>query len=1193
MPYTDESKLMATGQDAPHDTSTQLCFDPPEGPFGDDNVVKGSIGHQGDEDWIVIKLTEGHKYTITVKANGEKGLKDPVLKLMDSKGGVIEMNDDKNALKGDLSSEIKDFMPETGTGTQVYYISVSGYTDNPGAMNYDNSTTMDDDEGAYMVEVEGVAVLPVGQGGDIEASGDAAHKLVGTDNAEKIVGMGGDDTLEGRGGDDELHGGGGNDLLIGGKGADTLRGGMNDDGGDTISYEGSTAGVTINLRDGTAMGGDAEGDDIGADIENVMGSMYDDMITGTDLVNVGNSLWGLGGMDRLYGGEGNDKLYGGAGDDMLDGGDEDDELEGGYGADVLTGGRGADTASYASSMMGVTVRLHSGQAMGGDAEGDTWGDMTTEEYSVPAEDPEDPPTTVSETVPDIIHLKGSNHIDILAGDGRDNHIWGGGGDDRLYGGPLGGDDKLYGQGGNDTLFGGKGKDMLDGGSGNDVFWGNGGEDTYVGGTGNDTFHVGVKVDANGEGTGEAEDIVTEMADTGDMKYGNDTISFAKSAFGIGVSDAPYDMATYADNVENIVGSPEDDYIDGADDMPNHIEGGDGADELDGGDGAGDTVSYENSDRRVRVSLDNTGADANPSGGHATGDDLSNFENIKGSAYGDILSTATEADGEYTTSTIWGLGGDDSLTGGDGNDTLVGGAGGDELDGGETQDSNRGPSSQVNTLSYAGSDAAVTVNLATASASGGHADGDEIETYEYLDPGANLDSTTDDKEFDIATFRNVTGSDHNDHLSGDRFNNDLSGGKGDDTLRGGDGSDKLTGGEGADNMDGGKDTGADRSVTDWSWADGDWAVYRGAAAGVTVNMATSMGTGGEAMGDTLKNIEVVWGSQKGDDTFIAGPGPDIFHGDDHGKNGDTVSFEASKHGVNVSLATDNSNEGYTGADADAGSMPDEWTPPTVMYNHDGEAVQVGTTTPTPVVPGIHADGRQAGTGGDDASNKGYQVGDLYGGIENLTGSSLADTLTGNDQANTLKGGAGNDMLSGGDNPESTMDKLYGGAGNDELNGEEGADILMGGDGNDTLTGGDGADTINGGAGDDELTGDSENDIFVFAPGHGSDVITDFAEGTNGTGGDKIDLQAFDLTAEDLKAPGVITVRAGNIIINLEGHGGGRITLQDVPDLDMLDTEANDANTADDPENTIGTLSEFKDANNNGVIDEGDVDGIFIL
>ena len=113
-------------------------------------------------------------------------------------------------------------------------------------------------------------------------------------------------------------------------------------------------------------------DVLGEDIENVIGSMHDDMLTGTDNVNVGNSLWGLGGADSLYGREGPDMLYGGAGDDMLSGGDEGDTLEGGPGADELTGGLGADTASYASSMMGVTVRLHASQAMGGDAEGDTW-----------------------------------------------------------------------------------------------------------------------------------------------------------------------------------------------------------------------------------------------------------------------------------------------------------------------------------------------------------------------------------------------------------------------------------------------------------------------------------------------------------------------------------------------------------------------------------------------------------------------------------------------------------------------------------------------------------------------------------------------------------------------------------------------------------------------------------------------------
>ena len=68
-----------------------------------------------------------------------------------------------------------------------------------------------------------------------------------------------------------------------------------------------------------------------------------------------------------------------------------DELEGGPGADTLTGGLGADTASYASSMMGVTVRLHASQAMGGDAERRYWGDTVTVEYTMPAEEDERSP----------------------------------------------------------------------------------------------------------------------------------------------------------------------------------------------------------------------------------------------------------------------------------------------------------------------------------------------------------------------------------------------------------------------------------------------------------------------------------------------------------------------------------------------------------------------------------------------------------------------------------------------------------------------------------------------------------------------------------------------------------------------------------------------------------------------------------
>ena len=62
-------------------------------------------------------------------------------------------------------------------------------------------------------------------------------------------------------------------------------------------------------------------------------------------------------------------------------------------------------------------------------------------------------------------------------------------------------------------------------------------------------------------------------------------------------------------------------------------------------------------------------------------------------------------------------------------------------------------------------------------------------------------------------------------------------------------------------------------------------------------------------------------------------------------------------------------------------------------------------------------------------------DTLTSIENLTGSSYADTLTGNGLANVLAGGDGGDVLKGN-------------AGSDTLDGGTGADRMFGGSGNDT-------------------------------------------------------------------------------------------------------------------------------------------------
>ena len=165
-------------------------------------------------------------------------------------------------------------------------------------------------------------------------------------------------------------------------------------------------------------------------------------------------------------------LYGLDGNDELDGREGNDHLRGGAGADVLRGGEGDDTASYWLSDTGVEVRLYDGVSQGGDAEGDTFTGMKTIEYT----DAEG--NTLQAEVPDIEHLNGSTHDDILAGAHGSNWLWGDAGNDELDG--REGNDWLNGAPGNDTLYGGGGDDYLQGAEDDDELHGQEGNDQLHG-----------------------------------------------------------------------------------------------------------------------------------------------------------------------------------------------------------------------------------------------------------------------------------------------------------------------------------------------------------------------------------------------------------------------------------------------------------------------------------------------------------------------------------------------------------------------------------------------------------------------------------------------------------------------------------------------------------------------------------------
>jgi Ca2+-binding RTX toxin-like protein len=234
------------------------------------------------------------------------------------------------------------------------------------------------------------------------------------------------DDIIGTAGTDYIFGGAGDDLITGGAGADSLSGGA---GIDSLAYIGSNAGVTVNLWTGEATGGHAEGD-VFSGFENIIGSSYNDDLTGDGGVN---TLSGGAGSDTMNGGWGNDFLYGGAGTDWL---------TGSVGADYLDGGSGSDHAVYSGGYVGVTVNLFTGSGSGGEAQGDIY---------------------VS-----IEHVNGSQGSDLIFGNLGSNTLSGAAGNDVLYG--LAGDDGLIGGIGDDVLTGGAGRDYLSGEDGNDTYF---------------------------------------------------------------------------------------------------------------------------------------------------------------------------------------------------------------------------------------------------------------------------------------------------------------------------------------------------------------------------------------------------------------------------------------------------------------------------------------------------------------------------------------------------------------------------------------------------------------------------------------------------------------------------------------------------------------------------------------------------
>jgi Ca2+-binding RTX toxin-like protein len=373
----------------------------------------------------------------------------------------------------------------------------------------------------------------------------------------------------------------------------------------------------------------------------------------------------------------------------------------------------------------------------------------------------------------------------------------------------------------------------------------------------------------------------------------------------------------------------------------------------------------------------------------------------------------------------------------GSDAIKATALSDYIDGGTGKD-------QVN---YATSTAAININLATNTASGGYANNDTLIGIEgiigssyndaitgstennifnggagadTINGGGGTDSTSyatstaavnvnlntginrgGDAEFDILTsIENLIGSKFHDTLTGSNANQVISGGSGNDSITGGANQDVLDGENGNDTLLGaaGQDIltgGAGADVLDGGEGK-DQINYATSRTGVNINLFASSATGGDATGDTFLNIEDLAGSAH-NDTLTGDDGSNTLAGR---SGNDTITAR----GGNDILVADPGADSLNGGDG----------MDTVTYSSSDIAVNVNLATGT--------------------YSGGYAQGDSLSQIENLIGSSFDDFLGGNSSNNQLEGGSGNDTLSG-YNPSSfgvgEIDTLTGGLGSDRF------------------------------------------------------------------------------------------------------------------------------------------------------------------
>jgi Ca2+-binding RTX toxin-like protein len=957
---------------------------------------------------------------------------------------------------------------------------------------------------------------------------------------------------------DTLVGGNNDEFFEGRKGADSIVGGL---GADMLMYDDSPAAVTINL--GTNVYNDGWGTvDIVSGIENVIGSVFDDSLTGDANAN------------RLEGDSGADTLTGGLGNDTLFGGDDGEN----------------DVANYSAASGAVTVNLAAGTATGADGSDALFG---------------------------IEFVFGSASGDTITGDEEANFIRGNGGNDTLNGGGqnlalavgnIQGDFADYqsaagavtvslaSQGAGQVT--GQGTDTLTnfesirGSNNGDTLTGDAGNNFLRGGLGNDTLNGGGGIDWADYRNASASVTVSLATNTSSGADGVDTLSLIE-----GISGSDFN--------DTFTGSAGDDWF----------RGRNGNDSITGGAGF-DMVTYRPAGGGVTVNLG-----AGTVTGAEGADTLSGIEGAEGTMFNDTL-----IGNNATANALYGFGGNDTLRVTQGADTLDGGADFDTIDFSAVTGIVYAGVLAVNVnlathiadlnKSFASVDS-VLVSIETVLGTAGDdvfTGGDAAHALDSL--GNNIterfrgnagnDTITGATGAGIFTYADYANNTNTQHVTASLFTGVVSDGLGGtdtlvnvDGLRGGAGNDLLLGGSlsrsgggtffevlrgngGNDTLNGGNaNSGGTASSADRADYSGNTNLQA-----VNVNLGTGIALDGMGGTDTLIDIEHVYGGAGNDtltgsntqnDDLDGGAGSDTIDGSG---GSDTVRFQQSTAGVIVNLSA--SSIKVNGITVAAGKADDGMGGTDTLINI--ESVR-GTDFNDYIRGSDNVSTRQflQGDAGNDTidggagidfanyasvalvlgglnafiSNGAGTVNDKVGGtdtlinIEGLAGTHSNDTLTGSLGDQWFRGNGGNDTINGGsgndwvlyssdplgvtvnlttgtatdgwngpggllalggtdtltliENAEGSDydDNITGGSGANELRGRAGNDALLGGNGNDTLNGGDGDDNLRGQVGDDILNGDAGTDTASYAGAASGITVSLNTTAQQNTGGAGLD------------------------------------------------------------------------------------------